>query len=114
MFPVFSVNAGIAFQIRKIAIAAMITSSSPPDPAASALKTRSPSRTELPEMPPSAGRPSGVSPPVDRTSSASGSRSPIGSAPGTPSAATSKRSSLVGSCSVISAMCLVHLCGMFT
>ena len=38
MFPVFSVNAGIAFQIRKIAIAAMITSSSPPDPAARRLE----------------------------------------------------------------------------
>src|SRR6478672_165545 len=105
MFPVFSVNAGIAFQIRKIAIAAMITSSSPPEPAARALNTRSPIRIELPEIPPSAFRPSGVRPPVERASSASGSRSPMGSAPGTPSAATWKRSSRLGSCSVVLAMC---------
>ena len=61
MFPLLSVNAGIAFQIRKIAIAAITTSSRPPDPAAKPLKTLSPIRTELPEIPPSAFRPSGVS-----------------------------------------------------
>src|SRR5664279_525208 len=37
MFPVSWVNAGMAFQIRKMAIAAMITNSRPPEPAARAL-----------------------------------------------------------------------------
>ncbi len=63
--PLLPVNAGIAFQIRKTAIAAMTTSSRPPEPAARPLKTWSPSRTDLPEMPPSACRPSGVRPPVE-------------------------------------------------
>ena len=49
--PVLSVKAGMAFQIRNPAIAAMTTSSSPPDPAASPLKILSPSRTERPVMP---------------------------------------------------------------
>ena len=83
-------NAGIAFQIRKIAIAAITTSSSPPDPAASALNTRSPIRTERPETPAS-GRPSGVLEPGGSIWSAlSGWFGPIGIAPGTPMAATSK------------------------
>ena len=95
--PVLSVKAGIAFQIRKIAIAAMTTSSRPPEPAASPLKTLSPSRTERPEIPAS-GRPSGVSDPGRSIrSSLSGSPGPTGSAPGTPRAATSNRSSVIGS-----------------
>ena len=68
-----------AIQIRKIAIAAITTSNRAPEPAASPLKTRSPMRTELPEIPPSAFRPSGVSPPLDLTSLASGTIVPIGS-----------------------------------
>ena len=48
--PELPLNAGSAFQIRKNAMAAMMTSSRPPDPAASPLKTWSPRRTERPVM----------------------------------------------------------------
>ena len=46
-----AVSAGIAFQIRKPAIAAITTSRKAPDPAASPRNTRSPRRTERPEIP---------------------------------------------------------------
>ena len=52
MFPELPVNAGIDFQIRKIAMAAITTSSSPPEPAARPLKTRSPVRVCFPLIEP--------------------------------------------------------------
>ena len=48
--PVLPANAGSALKIRKMAIAAMMTSSSPPEPAARPRNTRSPTRTDLPVM----------------------------------------------------------------
>src|SRR6476661_866713 len=93
--PVFWVNAGIAFQTRKIAIAAITTSRTAPDPAANALNTRSPTRTDRPDTPAS-GRPSGsIVPGASTWSAASGTGPPInGLAPGTPWAAISNGSSV--------------------
>ena len=84
-----AVNAGIAFQIRKTAIAAMITRSKPPDPAASPLKTRSPIRSERPATPASRRPSGGLDPGGSIRSALSGWLDPIGNAPGTPLAATS-------------------------
>ena len=49
--PVLPVIAGIALTIRKMAIAAITTSSSPPEPAAKARNTLSPTLVEPPDLP---------------------------------------------------------------